>query len=117
MRSVLNDLDALAAAAGFLRAVLGDHVQLTDAVLKMEIKKLLVKPWIFPRSLLNCSMIVVVVCGDPKPLIDEGLHSLSWFRAYLHIATKMPSSKLHGRFIEASSNFSWSCTTFSMKCR
>ena len=35
----------------------------------------------------------------------------------LHIASKMPSSKLHRRFIEASSNFSWPCTNFSMKCR
>ena len=34
--------------------------------------------------------------------------------AHLHITTKMPSSKLHRRFIEASSRFSWSCTKFSM---
>ena len=34
--------------------------------------------------------------------------------AHLLIASKTPSSKLHRHFIEVSSNFSWSCTKFSM---
>ena len=38
-------------------------------------------------------------------------------RAHSHIASKMPSSKLYQRFIEASTNFSWSCTKFSLKLR
>ena len=39
---------------------------------------------------------------------------LTCLKPYLHIASKIPLSKLHLRFIEASSNFSWSCTKVSM---
>ena len=41
----------------------------------------------------------------------------SKLRAHLHISSKMPSSMLHRRLIEASSNFSRPCANFSMKLR
>ena len=47
---------------------------------------------------------------DTLGIVCLGKERAAELRAHFHIASKMPSSNLHRRFIEASSNFWWSYT-------